>query len=132
MSWKDAKTMSEECSQFARELADWGEGHPIKDPEIQQQLDDTVEALVKSADDLMDRAMSEALKDLSVSVEGLQDAVKQARHSLAVISDVTKVLTVAAASVNMAAAIMHPTPAGVSMALNNLITATKNAVTVTV
>ena len=88
--------------------------------------------MVKSADDLMDRAMAEALKDLSVSVEGLQDAVKQARHSLAVISDVTKVLTVAAASVNMAAAIMHPTPAGVSMALNNLITATKNATTVTV
>ena len=79
--------------------------------------------LVSYGEQIENEAVQNALMDIDAAVVDLQNATHDATHTLQVISDVQKAISIAAAAVGLGAAIMSPTPGTIASALNTLVQA---------
>lgn len=79
------------------------------------------------SEQLENEALQQAMVDVEGSVTDLQNAAHSAIHALEVISDVQKAITIAAAAVGVAFAILTPTPGSIAGSLNTLVQSVSQA-----
>jgi hypothetical protein len=85
--------------------------------------------LVFYGEQLENMALQKAVVDIDGAVKDLQNATHEATRALEVTSDVQKAITIAVATVGLAAAIMNPSPGTIASSVNSLVQSVRQAKT---
>ena len=119
----DLKNLSQDYLDLAEALLNYRRSYPISDPTLASNFTAVFNKIVVTADNLENQAVTQAIANISTSVQSLSVGVQSAAAAVKVIADVTKVIGIVTAAVGLGAAILNPTPSGVVSALSNLVQA---------
>jgi len=127
MTAQELKDLAVTYQRLARALVDSRAGFVLANDAERDAFNKTVGDLDQIAQDLMNRALLQAVLDVNVPVAELRSATDGAVDAIKTVDTVSKVFSVAGAAIGLGTSLVNPTPEGVAKSVGTLVDAIQKA-----